>query len=192
MRTTRLFLAILGTLLLTACGSSPQTHFYTLSVVPGRMGHPALSTPVQLSAVHIPPSLDRREMISMIGPNSVQVSQTDRWSAAFGLMVRNVLSQDLVARLPGNKVILPDAPAPAGTGTLVVTLAQFGPDANGRIKLSGSWALLSGSSGATVLERYVQLDAGPAPDAGSRAAAMSRILGQLASQMATAVSKATF
>ncbi|HEY2802262.1 MAG TPA: PqiC family protein [Chthoniobacterales bacterium] len=180
--------AMLTLLLLAACGSSPKTHFYTLSVVPGSTGH-GIQTPVQLAAVHIPPSLDRRQMVRLASSNGVEISETDRWSAPFDEMVRNILAQNLSARLPSGKLILPEAPAPQGTGTLVVTIVQFGPDPGGEVKLHGSWALLDTASGMPVSEHMVKLDAGPAPDADSTAAAMSRALGQLADRIAAGLTR---
>lgn len=180
-------LTILALLLLAACGSSPKTHFYTLSVAPGRTA--AIGSPVQLAAVHVPPALDRRQMVRMAGANSVEISETNRWSAAFDEMVRNVLAQNLAQRLPRGKLILPNAPAPPGTATLVVTLVSFGPDADGRVKLNGSWTLLGGASADVVREHDVHFDGGPAPDADAAAAAMSRALGELASAMAAGLSR---
>jgi uncharacterized protein len=183
-------LALLSVMfLLTGCGSSPKTNFYTLSVIPGKTGAESVSSPVQLAAVHIPSSLDRQQMVSMTSANRVQISETNRWLGAFDEMARNVLAQDLAARLPKGKVILPQAPAPAGTATLVVTIAQFGPGANGSVKLSGSWALLRYNSGVPILERDFQLEAGPAEDPPGTAAAMSRALGQLAGEIVSILSK---
>jgi uncharacterized lipoprotein YmbA len=57
MRTT---LTIVTAILVASCGSS-KTRFYTLSVPPGITGRHSISSPVQLTAVHIPPSLDRNK-----------------------------------------------------------------------------------------------------------------------------------
>lgn len=176
-------------LLLASCGSSPRTHFFMLSADQG--GHaPAssVSFPVQLAAVHIPPALDRRQMVRMTGNNSVEISDTDRWSAPIGQMVRNVLAQDLTARLPEGRVILPDAPAPPGTHRLVVTISRFGPDANAAVRLDGSWVLLAAGADTAVMTRDFQLDSGPAPTADAAAQAMSRALGQLATEIAASLS----
>lgn len=179
-------------LFLAGCGSSPKTNFYTLSVPPATSGRHSISSPVQLAAVHVPPSLDRRQMVRMTNANSVAISETNRWSAPFDDMVRNVLSEDLAALLPKGKVILPRAPAPAGTGTLVVTLTQFGPDASGEVRLNGSWALLNSASGQPQVERDFSLSAGPAPDADATAAAMSQALSRLAGIIANGLSKTGF
>lgn len=181
MRYAVLFLFLI---LLTGCGSSPTTRFYTLNMIPASAGHRDISGPVQLSAVHIPPDLDRREMVRMKGENSVEISSTNRWAAELDIMIRNVLAEDLEARLPRGKLILPEAPVPDGAGTLVVTVTEFGPDATGEVKLDGSWSLLSGQTGASILRLDFHLSGGAAPDADATAAAMSRALGELASQMA--------
>ena len=149
----------------------------------------ALLCCAKVAAVHLPPGLDRRQLVRLTGEHRVQISDTERWSAALDEMVRNVLSQDLAARLPQGRVILPDAPPPPDTGTLVVTIAQFGPDATGDVRLSGSWALLTGGSNTPILERDFQLAAGPAASADAMAAAMSRALGQLASTIASTLSQ---
>lgn len=170
-------------LLLAACGSSPKTNFYTLSVVPGRTGG-SPGNPVQLSAVHLPPMLDRQQMVRLTSANTVEISETNRWSASFEDMVRNVLAQDLVARLPGTKVILPEAPAPNNTSKLVITMSQFGPDASSRVKLEGSWTLLSATGNGSVTDHNFRIDTGIAATPDATAAAMSQALGQLADKIA--------
>jgi uncharacterized lipoprotein YmbA len=143
---------------------------------------------VQVVAVHVPPSLDRKQMVRMTGRNNVKISETDRWSAPLDEMIRNVLAQDLVARLPKNRVILPDAPAPPGTGMIVVTIAQYGPDPSGDVKLNGSWTLLETGSNKPILERNFQLSGGTAASADATAAATSRVLAQLARVMSSVLS----
>lgn len=143
-----------------------------------------------MEELHIPPSLDRLKMVRLTNENSVQISETDRWSAPFDEIVRNILSQDLATLLPKGKVILPRAPASLGTGTLIVAIAQFGPDASGEVKLNGSWALLNNSSGGPQLEHDFELDAGPAANADATAATMSRASHRLASIIAAGLSKA--
>ncbi len=186
MRSAITFAALL---VLAGCGSSPKTHFYTLSVGTRAPAQAVtLSSPVQIAAVHLPGSLDRREMVSEIGPNALNISDQDRWSAPLGEMTRRVLSQDLALHLRHDMVILPDAPAPPGTAQIVVTLAQFGPQADGRIALAGSWTLLKGDPARPVLRRDVSLQgARPGTGAAADAAGMSDLLAQLAAQIASAL-----
>ncbi len=181
-------IALAALLLLAGCGSSPKTHFYTLDVVRGTGGQQAaLAGPIQIAAVHIPAALDRRQMVRRTGTNAVDISDRDRWSAPLGRMARNVLSQDLAARLPKGAVVLPDAPAPAATRQIVVTIAAFGPLADGTVRLRAEWALLDGSPAKPVLRRNVDLQVSSGRGGAAVASAMSRLLGQLADRMAVAL-----
>ena len=178
--------AVLSTSL-WGCPSSPASHFYTLSAVPSTSGAKPASAPVHVAAVHIPPLLDRRQMVSMTSAYSVQISETNRWSAPLDEMVRKVLAEDLVARLPAGQVILPRSPGPSGARSLVVTIAEFGPGPDGDVRLTGSWSLLAADAGAPVRERNIAIDAGRVTSAETTAAAMSRAIGQLADEIASAL-----
>src|SRR5581483_1764557 len=144
--------------------------------------------PIQVVAVHVPPSLDRLELVARTGPNSVRIDDGDRWSAPLADMARSVLAQDLAARLPAGAVVMPDAPMPPGTQRLVVTMAQFGLDADGAARLVASWSLLTGDDDTVALRRQVALTAAPAQSgAAGDAAAMSALLGQLADRVVDAL-----
>ncbi len=183
----RSVIALAALLMMAGCSSSPKTHYYTLSVATRTPQHPIrVSSPVQIVAVHIPDSLDRREMVSEIGPNALDISDQDRWSAPLADMTRNVLSQDLATYLPPGMVVLPDAPAPATTAQIVVSIAQFGPQASGKVVLVGSWSLLKGNPPKPVLRRDVSLEGvRPGTGADADAAGMSNLLGQLAQRIAS-------
>jgi uncharacterized protein len=179
-------IAFLAAALLAGCGSSPKTRYYTLDPVSGTgTNRLAISTPVTVAAVHLPASLDRREMIRQTGQNAVDISEQDRWESPLGGLTRRVLTEDLAAYLPKDMVVLPDSPAPARTGQIVVSITQFAPDAAGRVTLDGSWALLEGGSGKLIMRRSVRFESSAiAQDASSQASAMSALLGQLAEQIA--------
>ncbi len=181
-------IALLSVLLLVGCGSSPKTHFYTLSVASYDTGRRSISFPVQLVAVHLPPTLDRKQMVRMTGENSVKISGTERWAASLDEMVRNVLAQDLANRLEKDRLILPKAPPPPGTATLVVTITQFMPDATGMVRLNGSWSLLESGTNTVIMERQFKFTAASAATADSTATSMSNLLSQLAERMASALS----
>ncbi len=189
MRLRRVFLLLTG-LVLASCGTSPETHYFTLTTVPGTTrDRGSISSPVTVAAVHVPPSLDRRELVRRTGANTVEISDQDRWTAPLGEMARRVLSQDLVARLPKDMVILPDSPSPPHTAQIVVTIAEFGPDANGRTTLDGSWSLIPGGRSTPVLRRDVTLETSSSAGAESEAMAMSELLGQLGDRMAATLAE---
>ena len=175
----------LAVLALSACGSSPPTRFFVLSVVPpAHRSAAAASVPIKLSAVHLPDLLDRLQIVAAAGPNQIKLRSEDQWAAPLDDMTRRVLGQDLEERLPAGSVVFPRSPAPKGTRDLVVELQAFGLDASGQARLDGDWALV-GPDRKPVVSREVRLSepaAGAA--AASQAAAMSRLLGRLADQIA--------
>jgi uncharacterized lipoprotein YmbA len=178
-------------LLLASCGSSPKTHYFTLAAVNDPREHELpVASPVMVAEVHLPRSLDRREMVRRTGENTVEISDQDRWSAPFGDMIQRVLSEDLAARLPSEKVVPPGLPPPPLTERIVVAITQFGPDRGRRMRLDGSWSLLKGPQGTPVLQRQFALETESKSDgADGDAAAMSELLAELASSIAATLAQ---
>lgn len=181
-------LALAGALALAACGSSPPTRFYVLEpVAPAQSAAAAGGAPIRVAAVHLPEELDRLEIVSDLGPNRVEVRGEDRWASPLDDMSRRVLAQDLEQRLPPQMLVPPHAPAPRSARALVIDLQAFGVDAAGTGRLQGGWTL-EGPDRQPLLRRRVDLTAsaaGVGPQA--QAAAMSRLLGELADQIAAVV-----
>ncbi len=176
---------------LASCASSPPTQFYALSAVSSQSAIPrpesADSHPARLrvAAVHIPPALDRREIVRRGSGDRLQIDGEHRWGAPFDEMVQQVLTQDLVDRLPPGEVVLPSGPAPSGTESIVVDLLQFQSDAGGAVVLQGSWSLLpSGQDTPALVRDFRYEESAGAHDYGAEADAMSRLLGRLADDIA--------
>jgi uncharacterized lipoprotein YmbA len=157
-------------------------HFYALTPISSdarEAARPAL--PIQVDAFHIPPVLDRPELVRENGPNGLTINDRERWGAPLGEMARNVLAQDLMERLPAGAVILPDAPAPQSAAQLVVNAVRFEETRDGRVRLDATWSLLHGNPPASLLSREVAFESSASSnDASAQAAAMSQLLGQLA------------
>lgn len=186
MMNIRIPLFAIGLLVLAGCGTSPKVDYHSLSVTagPDQRITPSIK-PVQVSAVHIPPSLDRKEMVTQTGPNAVDINEQERWSAPLGDMARQVLSLDLQSRLVEGTVIVPELPAAPDTARIVVSLLQFGPDPSGKAVLIGGWSVTSGRTGKVLMRRDVSLGSNLRDaSADAAAAAMSDLLGQLATNIA--------
>ena len=186
--TATLAIALIGTTL-SGCGRSPPTRYVTLHAEPADTPlSTAHVTPVQLTAVHIPAELDRPQVVTQLSPNQLAVDETDRWGAPLAQMVRRTLAQDLMTRLPAGSVILPDAPAPPGTRTLVVTVLDSEADASGTMTLQAAWSVLTGDPPRETLTQQATLSSAMTNrDAPAQAAALSHILGQLADRIATSL-----
>ena len=178
-----------GVLALAGCASAP-THFFVLDPTPPaqpsvQSSAPVPPTPIQLTSVHIPPDLDRPEVVVQVAANRLKLSDQDHWAAPLGEMIRRVLSQDLDSRLPAGLVVAPDAPAPVSTRAVVVDILEF-RSTGGQVDLQANWTLLAAGSGRPVLSREVRLTADSgAGGADAQAAAMSRLLGEFATGMAS-------
>ncbi|HTT00673.1 MAG TPA: PqiC family protein [Steroidobacteraceae bacterium] len=190
MRSAARVLALVPLLLLASCASSPPAKFFTLAPLTASeaAGGAAPVTPVQVSAVHIPPALDRQEIVRQSGPNELEISDRNRWAAPFAEMTQRVLTQDLAARRPPGSVILPKEPVPPKTGMIVVDILQFACEPSGTVVFDGAWALVPAGADAPSLSRRVHLTESANPgDYGDQVRAMSVILGRIADDMAMAL-----
>lgn len=174
---------------LAACASIP-TRFYTLDpVAPAAAGSFGRVLPVRVDAVHLPPGLNRPEIVEQTAANRVTVHDFALWSAPLGEQARRVLTQDLAARLPAGAVTFPDAPKPpTGRGLVVDVLAIS--HADGQAVMDASWTLTVGgrtSAGAPLAYtgRTLRLTA-PASGGGAEAVApeTSALMGRLADAIA--------
>jgi uncharacterized lipoprotein YmbA len=64
--------------------------------------------------VHIPPALDRIEILSEVAPGEFKVNDLDHWVAPLGPVARQTLTADLIARLPQGRVIFHTSQSPQG------------------------------------------------------------------------------
>ena len=181
--------ALASVALLAGCASAP-TRFFTLDPTqPDRPITTAFVSPIQLDSVRIPSVLDRPELVTEPSVNHLRISDQDHWGAPLGELIRRTLAQDLVARLPAGAVVLPDAPPPAGVRGLVVDILQLQADPTGHVYIQASWTLLGAGSGRTMVTREVQLAVDAPTTAATdpsdrQAAALSRLLGELADDIA--------
>jgi uncharacterized protein len=165
---------------LTSCQSAPTRLFaldaIALTSIPSPYNGPA----IRVDAVHIPPALDRIEILSEIGSGEFKVSDRDQWVAPLGQLARQALTEDLIARLPQGRVIFPDLAKSTGTIGISVDLLAFSADREGA-KLHVSWV---GTSDGYQQRAYgeAMLVETTLPVAGS--AAMARALSTLLAELA--------
>jgi uncharacterized lipoprotein YmbA len=182
----------LFTMLGAGCRSSPPKHFYVLDAIPGQSSKDAGSSgpqaPLQIASVNIPAALDRQEMVRESGPGSLQLSDVNRWGAPLADMTQNVLTRDLIQRLPSGKVLLPRAGAPAGAYEITVDILKFDADSKGNVVFDGGWSLFRLGSDTPIMNRHVTFEEhAMAGDYAGQARAMSELLGRLADDIAAQV-----
>jgi uncharacterized protein len=173
---------------LSACGSSPPSHYYELSVQPAppaaeQVGYPART--LALGEIKLPGALDRPQIARQIGPNQLEYAETDRWAGPLDAMVRRVLSADLRPLVPAGMVLIAnDSAAPAGL-TVAVEVLRFDADRAGRVTLQASWETLDKNAKLIGVPRQVNIvEPASGSDAAAVAATMSRALAALADNIA--------
>ena len=175
--------------LLTACGTSPPTQYFALEPVPPHSpAQPVAGPPLTVDAVHLPPELDRLDMVRRGPDDRIRMGANQRWAAPLDEMTRRVLAQDLAERLPRGMLIAPDAPEPPGRlRGLVAMLQEFDADAAGRVVLDGEWMVAERGTTRPGPPRHVHLEEAGGPN---QAAAMSRALGRFADDIAAGLAAA--
>jgi uncharacterized lipoprotein YmbA len=91
------------TLLLTACGTSPEPNYYGLTQIDGATA-PGVYT-VKIQRPGLPDFLDRPDIVS--GENAYQytIDEMHRWVEPLDRMFERILTEDLRQRLPNSKIL---------------------------------------------------------------------------------------
>ena len=179
---------IAGTALFTAC-ASPPTRFFTLDPVAPAQATAYAGPPVKVLAVHIPPDLDREELVDETTPGEVRVHDFEHWSAPLGQTARQILIQDLAARLPTGQALGPSTPGGDGAALLTVDVLSFHAGPQGAV-MQAAWSATlpvgagAGGLSATIRAPLRQLQSsGVSADGAGTAQAFSALLGQLADEI---------
>ncbi len=91
------------------CASSPPTRLYVLAPLQGvGTQTPAMESgkgrTVGLRRVELPDYLDRPQIVTRTGPNTLQLAEFDRWAAPLKESFTRVLAENLVTLLPTNRI----------------------------------------------------------------------------------------
>ena len=181
-------MALVAGLLLSGCGGGPPTRFYTLAPTPpgtaitSRM---CQTRPVSVQRVLLPEALDRQSMVRANGTAQLIIVNQDRWAAPLDSMIRHALAEDLRARLPSGRVLLPgDVTPPGGAAGLNINILRFLGDSDGKVTLRADWTL-PGRQGKPSQIHSVSIDTQASSSrASDLAAAMSQAVGKLADRIA--------
>jgi uncharacterized lipoprotein YmbA len=133
--------------------------------------------------------LDRPQIVTFVGENSVDLDEFSRWAEPIGAGVSRVLAQDLSALLPTWRVIpQPWDPTVPLRARVVVDVTALGWNKRGEARLDANWALLtSGSELAAARGRVVLRREVPGPGTDAAVAATSALVTEMAREIAVAV-----
>src|SRR5256885_10178986 len=143
-----LTLAVVGgsLALLAGCGSSPDTRFYPRAPPPPPT-KPAdrSSTPqvgVGIRSVVLPADLDRPQIVTRTGPNTVHLAEFDRWSSPLRESVANVIAENLSVLLPADRVaVYPWPPGVSIDYQVIVEVTRLELRMDGPCALDAWWRI---------------------------------------------------
>ena len=193
----RFVMAVAAGLALAAlggCGTSPATRLYTLASIAesrGDRASPSDAIVIGIRAVTLPEELDRPEIVTRTGPNTVQLAEFDQWSAPLRDSVMRVIGQDLTVLLSGDRVAV--YPWPPGTSVdreLVVQVTRFDGQLGGRCVLHAQWQMLTRRGTRSVITGRSTLNDACGSDYAAFAATQSRLLATLSAEIARAIDDA--
>jgi len=172
----------------------PPTRYYVLSATPppggaGVAPGSAADLTIGLGPVGVPGYLDRRELVTRVAPNRLEVAQLDLWGEPIGQNVKAVLAQDLASRLGGATVVVfPWNVGYAPDYRVRIDVARFEGTSDGDVVLAASWSVREERAKRTVTRRE-SLITEPVADGSADAtvAALSAALGALADEIASAI-----
>jgi uncharacterized lipoprotein YmbA len=178
--------------LLCACAATQPTRFYTLTTAtePTVASRTDKGLVVGLGPVTLPPYLDRPDIVTRQGANQMRLPDVYRWSEPLQPLMTRIMGEDLYALLGANDVIpLPQRGDLRLDRAIEVDVGRFDATQAGEVTLDARWRIYGGdeqrliTSGRSILTE----PSAPVPDYDAIVAAMSKVVGRLSQEIATAV-----
>jgi len=143
---------------------------------------------VGLGPIKMPAYLDRQEVVTRVAPNRLELSGQDRWAEPLDSDFTRVLAQNLSSDLGTQRITF----YPWYNTTLVdyqvkINVYRFESDKDGKVDLTAHWQVLSGTGKLLIVRDSSYTETAKPGDAADSAAAMSRALGRLSRDIASAI-----
>jgi uncharacterized lipoprotein YmbA len=168
---------------LCACGSSPNTAYYSLAATSGTVRQASLGT-IEVRRPGIAGYLDRTEILAQWDGQRLQLTQGAGWAEPITAMIGRVLAEDIGNRLPGTVVFNSASELSIQSSTVVeVLLRKFDLASDGHVYLNALWLIRS--AGQTTTHSATLKIKPTTTETAPTIAAMSALLGQLADKITT-------
>ncbi len=167
--------------------ASPRSNFYSL----GSAAKPAAASAdysVAVGPVTVPAEVDRPQMVVRVGPNEVAVEEFHRWASPLPEAIARAVAGNLSAALGTPYVSVYPEPTSAGARYRVVIDVMVFDSAPGEsASLDAVWAVRSARDGTSRAGRTLAREAPQEKGYPALAAAHSRALGKMSSDIAEAI-----
>lgn len=168
------------------CATAPS-RFYTLDSTATAGDAPAARYAVIVGPVSVPASVDRSEMVVQVAPNRVEIDEFNRWAAPLGEAIARAVAGDLAVLLGTQDVAV--APLANFNPAYRVTLnvQRFESVQDQGVVLDAVWTVRKAAGGDTRSGRTLAREAVQGKGFDALAAAHSRALATLSSDIAAAI-----
>ncbi len=192
----RLAARVLGAALLASagCAQTPPTTFYILSSLPPAAGESPATARGKLSLgigpVTLPAYLDRPQVVSLASANRLQLAEFHKWAGPLQQDFSRVVAENLSILLATDRVfIMPQRRATPINYQVTFEINRFDADLDGTVSLVTRWNILGKEGRKLLATRKSSITEASASgnDKEAVVAAMSRALGGLSREVATAL-----
>ncbi|EIC30161.1 hypothetical protein Metal_2439 [Methylomicrobium album BG8] len=187
-------LNIFAACLLAACATTPETHFYVLnplSAPPQAAKAEAPERLIGVGPVTVSALLERRQIVTRTGDNSIASSEFHQWAAPLKEAITETLAQNLSALLPNDIVkAYPWSAYGEMDAHIVIDIVRFESTAAQTAELAANWSLMDDKTLRLVKHGQARI---ARPQAGSghteAVKALSETLQEFGRQLADALLK---
>jgi len=142
----RISLIVSFIILLSACGSSPKTHFYMLNThsPAEKVINNDGNLRIGLWKIKLPELLDRQEIITRTGPYTIELADFHQWAGGLGNNITQLIADELSQNLKTDRVVIsPWSSYRKNQYQIKIHISRFDGVLGGESILSGSWSLLN-------------------------------------------------
>ena len=146
------------------------------------------SIELEVGPVTVPGYLDRPQIVTRKGRDEIELAEFALWSEPLKNSVSRTLGENLATLLRTDRVaIFPSRGCRVVQYQVVIDVARFDGSTEGDLVLDARWRIQEGNGKELVMGRSTLNEATGAPGCVAQAAAMSRALGRLSQDVATAL-----
>ncbi|WP_408154755.1 PqiC family protein [Herbaspirillum lusitanum] len=191
--------ALLATALLSACGTSPETRFYTLAT-PASAGavqtdaarNVAANTAggqtfIEVLPVSVPERLARPQIVVRADATKVDVLEQERWSSPFNNELRDALAAGVSSRLGAIDVSRSGRPNDQPSYRIAIELRDLDAARNGQVQAAFGWTITRSDDRKTAVCRMMVVEPVPGSGVDAVVAAMQKAVGHAADAIANNV-----
>ena len=183
---------VLALLIATGCANPQPTRFYLLTPLPAERPGSAAGPAVGLRPVQLPEELDRPQILTRTGENTVKLAEFDRWASPLVDNFTRVLAQDLAVLIPAERVaVFPWAKNTPIDYEVTVDVVQADGSLRGDCMLVAYWTIAKrGAREVVARGKFTQTEPAGASYA-ALVSAKSRLVAALGRDIATALKTLT-